>query len=347
MGLVDMAIRDAVRNKPQPAKRKAVAPQQTATIAKPREIIAVNLEGPEHKAPEMNSALLLDNMYKAFNYWGRWKDPNLPVIMTLWAASTWFNDTDGKLLFPAHPRLFFIGEKGSGKTRGMKLIRAMSHQPTGIVKAPVTAPGLRDALDAGNSIILDEVDRQMGAGRSHPDVQAIISAYERDTASLNGRGGYNEQSLFGPMALAAKTRILTSTGGWIDDLFERSFIVETEKYTDQDDPIPDLDDAFDEIMGMAQDALGMWGQVVRPEKGLLRPIHSVPKVLTARDREISGALLAVADRAVDPKVIDEHGQDIRWALRGREAVQNVLLGHGENGAEIIADLSKRMKVIGA
>jgi hypothetical protein len=178
------------------------------------------------------------------------------------------------------------------------------------------------------------------------DVQSIISAYERDTASLNGRGGYNEQSLFGPMALAAKTRILTSTGGWIDDLFERAFIVETEKYTEQDDPIPDLDDQFDEIMGMVQDAMGIWAELVRPPKGLLRPIHSVPKALTARDREISGALLTVADRAVDPKVMEDTGSDVRWALRGREAVQAVLLGHGENGAEIIADLAKRMKVIG-
>jgi hypothetical protein len=343
-----MAVRDAVRNKPKVAQSKSVAvpPHKEVTLAKPREIIAVNLDE-QRKAPEFNSALLLDNMYRAYTYWDRWTDPNLAVIATLWAASTWFTDLDGKMLFPAHPRLFFIGEKGSGKTRGMKITRGMSKEPTGIVKAPVTAPGLRDALDAGKTILLDEVDRQIGAGRAHMDVQSIISAYERDTASLNGRGGYNEQSLYGPMALAAKTRILTSTGGWVDDLFERSFIIETEKHTDQDDPIPDLDDQFDEIMGMVQDSMGIWGEMVRPPKGMLRPIHSVPKQLTARDREIASALLAVADRAVNPKVMEDTGMDIRWALRGREAVQAVLLGHGENGQEIIEKLARKMKVIGA
>jgi hypothetical protein len=314
-------------------------------IAQVREIKPVDLNSPQHRKPELNSALLLDNMYKALIYWARWKSPEIATIATLWAASTWFDDLDGKLLFPAHPRLFFIGDKGSGKTRGMKIIRGMAHDPTGIVKAPVTAPGLRDALEAGRTILLDEVDRQMGAGRAHMDVQSIISAYERDTASLNGRGGANEQSLYGPMALAAKTRILTSTGGWIDDLFERSFIIETEKYTNQEDPIPDLDEQFDDIMGKIQKVMPMWSEAARPNEGLLRPIHTVPKALTARDREISSALLAVADRAVDPKLIDEQGQDLRWAIRGRTAVQNVLLGHGDNGPSIIADINKRLKAL--
>lgn len=284
-------------------------------------------------------------MHKALAYWARWESPYLIDLATLWAASTWFRDTNGILLFPAHPRLFWIGEKGSGKTRAMKIVRGMSDDPTGIVKAPVTAPGLRDALEAGRTVFLDEVDRQLGAGRAHMDVQSVISAYERDTASLNGRGGVNEQSLYGPMALAAKPRILTSTGGWIDDLFERSFILESVKHTDQEDPIPDLDDQFDDIMEKVQKVMGMWAEAVRPAQGLLRPIHTMPKALTARDREISSALLAVADRAVDPKVMEDTGQDLRWAIRGRTAVQNVLLGHGDNGPQIIADLNRRMKAL--
>jgi hypothetical protein len=98
-------------------------------------------------------------------------------------------------------------------------------------------------------------------------------------------------------------------------------------------------------MEKIQQVMGMWSEAARPNKGLLRPIHTMPKALTARDREISSSLLAVADRAVDPKLIDEQGQDLRWAIRGRTAVQNVLLGHGDNGPAIIADINKRLKAL--
>jgi hypothetical protein len=327
------------------ARENARAERKNA-IAPVRSITPVDLS--ENRKPEMNSALLLDNMNKAFRYWARWESPELADIATLWAASTWFTDQDGTLLFPAHPRLFMIGEKGSGKTRIMKIVKGMVKDATGIVKAPVTAPGLRDALAANKTIILDEFDRQVISGRSNMDIQSIVSAYERDTASLNSRsGGANEQSLFGPMMLSAKEKILTTTGGWIDDLFERSFIITPVKWTDQEDPIPDLDEDFDVVMEKIQLAMGMWGEAVRPAKGLLRPIHTVPKALTGREREISSALLTVADRAVDPKLIDSEGEDLRWALRGRAAVQKVLLGHGENGSEIIADLTEKFEMMGA
>jgi hypothetical protein len=319
--------------------REHAAKRKTVTL---QEITPVNLEE-EQPRKQFNSAQLLDIMHQTATHWSRWKTPEQADLATLWAASTWFRGLDGIMLYPAHPRLFFIAPPGSGKTRDMKVIGAMTKDPTGIVKAPVTAPGLRDALEAGKTIRLDEVDRQIGSGRGHMDVQSIISAYERDTASLNGRqGGNNEQSLFGPMMLAAKPRILTTTGGWVDDLFERSFIITPEKHTDQGDPIPDLDEFFEEITGKIQKAMGMWAEASRPAEGLLRPIHSVPKALTGRMREIASPLLAVADRAVNPELVDSTGQDLRWAIRARTAAQNVLLGHGENGAEIIADLAERM-----
>jgi hypothetical protein len=255
---------------------------------------------------------------------------------------------DDTLLFDAHGRLFFIAPPGSGKTQDMKIIGAMSKNPTGIVKAPVTAYGLRNALEQGKTVRLDEVDRQVGAGRAHLDVQSIISAYERETASLDGQsGGANEHSLFGPMMLAAKPRILTHTGGWLEDLFERSFIIRPEKHTDENDPIPDFDDQYDQIMDGIPKAMGMWAESIRPPEGMLRPIHDIPKALTGRNRQIASSLLAVADRAVDPELMDSQGHDIRWALRGREAVQAALLNHGENGSEILSDLSERMGVLGA
>src|SRR5208282_5320402 len=113
--------------------------------------------------------------------------------------------------------------------------------------------------------------------------------------------------------------------------------------TDPDDPIPDFDDQYDQIMERIPKAMGIWAESIRPVEGRLRPIHDVPKALTSRARQIAGPLLAVADRAVDPELMETQGHDIRWALRGREAVQAALLNHGENGSEILADLSERMK----
>ncbi len=311
------------------------------------EVTPVNLEAAQPRKKELNPALLLDIMHRAATYWARWREPWEADIAVLWAASTWMADEEGTLLFDAHGRLMFIAPKGSGKTQDMKIIGSMSKNPTGIVKAPVTPYGLRNALAEGKTVRLDEVDRLVGAGRANEGIQSIISAYERETASLDGQGGgANEHSLFGPMILAAKPRILTHTGGWLEDLFERSFILSPEKHADQNDPIPDFDAQYDEIMGRIPKVLGMWAEQVRPEEGRLRPVHAIPKALTSRARQIAGPLLAVADRAVDPELMESAGQDIRWALRGREAVQACLLNHGENGSEILSDLSERMKGMG-
>src|ERR1700691_4332650 len=149
------------------------------------------------------------------------------------------------------------------------------------------------------------------------------------------------------MMLAAKLRILTHTGGWLEDLFERSYILRPEKHTDEDDPIPDFNDQYDEIMDGIPKAMAAWAESIRPAEGRLRPIHDIPKALTSRNRQLAAPLLAVADRAVDPELMDSQGHDIRWAVRGREAVQAALLNHGENGADILADLSERMGALGA
>lgn len=295
----------------------------------------------------LNTALVLDTVHAVFSHWARWKDPKWTDIFSLWTASTWFADANDRLLFTSHPRLFPIADKGSGKTRMMKITRAMSRNPTGIVKAPVTAPGVRDALVAGRTVFLDEIDRQTGKGMGHLDLQSLISAYEADTASLNGQGGYNEQSIFGPMMLAAKPRILTGTNGYIEDLFERSFVITPQQSREE---IADLKDDFFYSTAQISRVLKIWGASSRPGEGEephLWPIHSVPKALDSRMREISQPLLAVADRAVDPALMDAEGGDMRWALRAREAVQEVLLGRGRNGAEILADVVARLEQIGA
>jgi hypothetical protein len=324
-------------------------PQRERELPKARVVNIAPVDmGDRDNAPLTDSALILDIAHTVLTHYARFQSPEHADIATLWLASTWMVDTADRLLFPAHPRLFMIADKGSGKTRIMKITRAMSRNPTGIVKAPVTAPGLKEALDSGMTVFLDEVDRQIGRGMGHLDVQSVISAYESDTGSLNARGGYNEQNLYGPMMLAAKPRIVNGTGGYIEDLFERSFIITPDRWADPNDPIPDLDEMFAEITGKIPTAFKIWAEAVRwqmarDHQKQLWPIHTVPKALTARQREISLALLAVADRAVSPDVLAEHGQDIRWAKRARNAVQKVLLGRAENGPEIMADISKQLR----
>lgn len=311
------------------------------------EVTPVNLEAAAPKKQAFNPALLLDIMHRAATYWSRWREPWEADIAVLWAASTWMTDLDGTLLFDAHGRLAFIAPPGSGKTQDMRIIGDMSKNPTGIVKQPVTPYGLRNAFEQGKTIRLDEVDRIVGAGRANEGIQSIISAYERETASLDGKsGGANEHSLFGPMMFAAKPRLLTHTNGFVEDLIERAFVLTPVKHTDENDPIPDFDEQYDQVMDRIPKAMALWAEQIRPAEGRLRPIHDVPKALTSRARQISAPLLAVADRAVDPELMRTQGHDIRWALRSREAVQAALLNHGENGAELIADLSEKMKGLG-
>lgn len=363
MGIGTMMVRDAMRA----AEHDKQAKQAQGRAA----FDAARKEGAERKKPklqaariqpveldadpgEINSFLLLNAMHAVFRNYAR-MDKDQSVIMTLWAASTWFRDQDNILMFDEHGRPFMIAPPQSGKTRIMKITRALCKDSTDIVKAPVTAPGVRDALEAGRTVFLDEIDRQFRNGLGHPDLQSLVSAYERDTGSLNGVGGYNPKSIFGPMVLGAKPRILTATGGFLEDLLERSWIITPEKHQDINDPIPDLDERFTEFTEAFRGVLPMWAEAARwrqVEDGgsakILKPVHAIPRQLLTEPRfkEIASPLLAVADRAVDPEYMAEHGSDTRWAVLARKSVEAVLFGHGSDGNEILAGVVAKMAEMG-
>lgn len=328
------------------AKREPHKPKVSAARVAPVEL--------ETEPDAINSFLLLNAMHAVYRNWAR-MDKHHSIIMTLWSASTWFRDPDNVLMFSEHGRPFFIAPPQSGKTRIMKITRALCKDSTDIVKAPVTAPGVRDALEAGRTVFLDEIDRQFRNGLGHPDLQSLVSAYERGTGSLNGVGGYNPKNIFGPMVLGAKPRILTATGGWLEDLLERSWVITPEKHADIHDPIPDLDDRFETFTEAFRGVLPMWAEAVRwqqVEEGgsakILKPVHPIPRQLTTEPRfkEIASPLLAVADRAVDPEYMAENGSDTRWARAARESVQAVLFGHGSDGNEILAGITGKMRDLG-
>lgn len=284
---------------------------------------------PAYRQRVMNGAAILDLVHMIHEYYGRWKYPEWTDVATLWCAHTWFRDMDGQLMFDSSGRLGYVAPPGSGKSRLMRTTRAMSCNPTKLVSTDVTAPGVRMALHNGMTVFLDEFHRTVGAGRGKEALQSIVTGgYDHEGGSLNGIGGVNEQGNFGPIAFAAQPRIITGTQDMVKDIFERSFMILPEAAHDQ---VPDLDAQFSERTTKAARALELWAAEERPyaaEDGKFWPVHEVPSTLRNRARQIAMPLLAVADRAVDPKLTEGDGLDLRWATRARESVQAVLLGVG-------------------
>lgn len=278
----------------------------------------------------------LDLSYAMLHKWSRLSETE-KVVTALWIAHTWF--TDGKekprLVFRATPRWLAIAPPSHGKTRVMEIMQSLSHSPTGIVNAPVTAPGVKEALSLGGTVFLDEIHRQFGRGRGHLDLQAILTGgYTNKGGSLNAYGGKNEQSVFGPIALGARPALETGTGEELDDIFQRSFIIRPEQSFDD---IPDLDADFEEIVPTALKWLEDWAGLERPQptrddpKPCLWPIYQVNPRLKGRPKQIASTLLAVADRADQ----DDQGRtDLRWPLRARKAVDQMLLG-GDSDREAL------------
>lgn len=321
-----------------------IEPLQEARLRQDVEITPRKLSRRQDVA--VNSARLLDTMHWMFAQYGRWPSPASLDLAVLWAASTHFRDVHGNLVFAAHPRLFFIAPKGSGKSRLMEEVGSVCHDWTGLVDTMVTAPGLREALYHGMTITLDEFDREIGSGRANMEIQKFVAAYKESSGSLDARGGgLNQQSSFGAMMLGAKERILTATGGWVDDLFERSFIITPERSPEK---IPHMDGEYEKLSAAIRNGLAWWGESERPDdpKEKLWPIHDVPEKLTGRQLEISEALFAVADRAIDPEKIANEGSDVRWAIRARDAAEAVLVGHGDSAPEIMDDIAAQLAAMG-
>lgn len=320
-----------------------------------RAYTTITPENVEEEVPAIPAARLLSQMSNVYQYWARYKTQAERDVLALWAASTWFASADGRLLFNEHPRVIWLADPESGKTRGMKLTRAMSRNPTAIGKGRITAPGVREALENGMTVFIDEYDRRVGRGMRNEELQELVGAYEAETGSIDGSGGYDEHPIFGPMMIGAKPRLRTGTQGYLEDLFTRAFILTPEKYENPRDPIPELDEDFDEVVTPIPIILERWTAALRkdlyanakvPAKAKFRPIHDIPAEFTARQRDLVKPLLAVADRAVDPDWVAEHGSDVRWAKRGRAAVRELLTGQGSTLSEILDNLDAKFKALG-
>jgi hypothetical protein len=78
----------------------------------------------------------------------------------------------------------------------------------------------------------------------------------------------------------------------------------------------------------------------------LWPIHSVPKELSSRKRELANTYFAVADRAVSPDVVDKFGSDTRWAVLARKSVLETVEGQSDDPGVALGQVQDRLKELG-
>ena len=309
---------------------------------------ALDLRHANKHMPE--GARFLDITHLILGHYARFPNRWVQDLATIYTALTHFTDDEGAPVFSAIPHWLIVGSHGSGKTRAAKVMRAMMREPTGIA-VRYTMPGVRNALNNHQVPFLDELQRYFVTGRSYQDLQAIIAgSYSEESTTLDGiGGGPNDRDAYGPMVLIGQPRLITNTGDTLDDLLERSIVVPWEKSYDD---IPELDDEFHNLTDGVRNLLSLWGAAERPipnqqnKTPKLWPIHGVPAELQARAAEIAKAPLAVADRAVNPEIVQQNGNDIRWALRAREAIVKVFKGHGNDPSTLADDIESKLKSMG-
>ncbi len=276
----------------------------------------------------INGARVLDMIDLGLQHYARWEQDEWRWMTALWIAHTYFTNDEDRLAFAATPRWLAIAPPKQGKSRMLKLIAAMSRNGKGPVTGVVTAPGVRNAIDKGFTVVIDEAHRLFGTrGTAREDLQAVITGgYTPEGGSLNGVGGVNDQSNFGPVALGAQPRIELA-GDALEDLLTRSFLVRPQRSADR---IPQLDEAFTTSAGFASKAMSYWGAQNRPDPGKkLWPLSGMPDELTDRDYEIASPLIAVGDRAEDFREDCPPGDRFRWADRARGASLMMLTDTGD------------------
>jgi hypothetical protein len=369
MGLIYTMLRDATETRMRTPQIQHAQdhPVQSATALAKRDpqyivkdttgITPVDLTV---EVPAVDSSTLLKYICQVLTTYARFEKPEHVITIALWIASTWFAEPtstgmdNGKLMFEAHPRLMLIAEKSSGKNRVMKILRRLVRNPSIIGTGVVTSYGVRNELSAGRTVFIDEYHKRVGTtGKKQSDLQEDVLAYSREAGSIDGRGGtINEQSLFGPIVLAAQPSIRHGLQGEaLDDLFDRCFIIPMPHHVNPADKIPHLDEEFERKCKDLHDTLELWGAALyegmagRMSKKYL-PIHPMPEHLTGRLLEVSEVLAAVADRAVNPDVMEANfkatgvAKDTEWAEMCRDAVQVLKLGHTNDPRKMMERLAQ-------
>lgn len=335
-------IRDPVSTGTALAEQRPVAVTDTVAII-PQDI-RVNV-------PAVPAHLLLVKIVEVLCKYAVFDRVEDAIALALWIASTWFVEPteaqgmiNGTMLFEAHPRIMLIGEPQSGKNRVMKIMRRMVRNPSGIGIAKVTAVGVRNLLNHGKTVFIDELHKRVGTtGRRNSDLIEELLAYSQDGVSIDGANGQdNERNLFGPLVMAAQPSILTGMqGDALNDLFQRCFIITLHPATDR---VRNLDEEFETDCEDIRDSLKLWASGLYETEMRGRKfkrysaIHTLPDGFTGRRQECAEVLCAVGDRAVNPYLLKQGEQDLQWALITRRVTELLLNGRG-NAGEVVAKLA--------
>jgi hypothetical protein len=295
----------------------------------------------------VEAAFLLDHIREILLKWARWPSEHALVIVTLWIAHTWFTDYDGVLLFPATPRLMVLATTGSGKSRIGDLIAGLSRKSE-LLSGTTSARGLRDALAEGETVLLDEFHKLVGInGQRRQDLLSYVLAYTaRSGKSRNGnRDGTNKTHSYAPLAILSQPVIENPS---FEDILNRSFVIRPRKPERNPDgtvpkiPLLDDNDDWEKAAETTAEALYLWARAETAEQQKLRPVHSLSERLDSRQYEISAALCAVADRAIDFRYEEGTEERIRWSIAAREAVCGLLLGT-DDGKKIMTDIKASLE----
>lgn len=288
-------------------------------------------------------AQLADMVRDVLTHWARYPATADEILTTLWIVGTWWRTPGNDLAFRVYPLLMMLAEADAGKTRVLEEAQALSYNPSGIESFP-TEIAVREICDQDQTLFLDDLQLVLGNGGAMRRLQSYLRAYKMGASSSNARGGgLNSKGIYGPKAVAGLNTILTHTNGLVDDLLTRGLpLIAMEQYPHPEE-IPDQDSLWDEVTTGLRTYLAELGSLMSTD-GTLWPVHTYSaEGMSSRRLELAKTYYAIADRLVDPRVVEEKGSDPRWALMARKAVQDKA---GGTAAQIRDDLLERMQETG-
>lgn len=302
MGLVYAAVRSAARSsayrdRVAAEKKSAVeawARSQHQALQAKRAEVAVRKPGSMPSPAEVMSAI-------RDAWFARYSASSAAALdlFMLWAAHTWYREAAsggglGRLSFRATPRLFLLSsEPGSGKTLVLELLNEICANTFGLDEEPTEYGLISSLADEHATVLLDEGDILFGRGGRHEGVRAVVNAgYAGSATKKTGRNGGTRKPVFGPIAIAALSRMATATDGRLDATFDRAIVVEMKKGVPCEDP--DTRSAAD---GQVAAKALCWMAGVTRDKVLAAAVNSSLNLcgLSGRAAQIWRPLFAIAD----------------------------------------------------
>lgn len=238
-------------------------------------------------------------------------------VATLWVAHTHAVDSEHKLIFESTPRLAILSnEPGSGKTRLLELIEALSHNGRQVTDP--TAPALISLVnDERAAICIDEIDVLFTGGNGQRPVRSFLNAGYRHGAKIARYGKMSD--CFAPIALAGMGANFTSNES-LRPLYTRSVIIRMAKKEGNCGVDSYRERMHGPIARGLNKALSDWGQNHALELTTAWP--TLPNGVDNRDADVWEPLVATAECA---------GPE--WSKRAQAACRAIVL------ADVVSDPS--------